>query len=129
MSDLLFNPAILTALICGFFLLIVVILFYGMYRTTKNAKRSFAAATPASAKILTIGESSASAHYGDVIVDLILEITPPAGQPYQESVSWSVQPASVSKLKEGLPLKIRIDNKNHKKIYSAEKWLSSLNTE
>jgi hypothetical protein len=117
----------MTAIVCGIGLLIVVIGFYGMYRSTKKAKQDYAQATPALAKITAVGDSSVSENYGDVTVDLTLEITPPSGAPYPLTVTWAVKPASIAKLKEGETLKIKIDPKHPQKVFSAEKWLDSLN--
>jgi len=70
-------------LICAPFAVIVVILFYGMYRSAKATKSEFDKPVPASAKVIKVGESYNSRNYGEVIVDLTFEVTPPSGSPYQ----------------------------------------------
>lgn len=121
------DPLTIIALFVGLFLVIVVILVYGMYRTASKGRGDFARAIPASARITRVGESYNSANYGTVVVKLTVEVTPPQGAPFEQTQSWAIQPASVSQLQAGRTIAIRIDTRNPQKIYSAEDWAETMN--
>jgi hypothetical protein len=123
------NPLFLVALVCGFFVLLIGGLFYNMYRTAKKGRDNYARAVPASAKIVKIGKSYTSRNFGTVDVKLTIEVIPPAGPSYELSTTWFVEPASISKLKEGETYKIKIDPKDPKKVYSAEDWAQAMGQE
>jgi len=122
-------PLQIIALVCGITTLILVIVFYGMYRTAKKGRDQVAKAVPAKARIVKIGHSSTSKNYGDVLVHLTFEVMPANGTPYELATEWAVEPASISKLEEGKILKIKIDPKNPKIIFSSESWARALGQE
>ena len=123
MSDFLVGPYIgVFAMLCGlgFVLVIIAILFYGMYRTAKKDRDQYASATPATAKVISLDDSDFSS--GGIDVVLTLEVTPPNGVPYQVSNNWSVEPLSISKVQAGCVVPVRINTKNPKIIYPADDW-------
>jgi len=123
MSDFLVGPNIgIFATVCGLglFVFFAGIGLYGMYRTAKKDRNKVASAIPATAKVISVGDSDFSSGGIDVVV--ILEVTPPNGLPYQVTNNWSVEPLSISKIQEGCTLAVKIDTKNPKIIYPAEDW-------
>ena len=123
------NPVFLVSIVCVFFALLFGGILFNMYRTAKKGRDNYAQAVPASAKILKIGKSYTSRNYGTVDVKLTIEVIPPAGPTYELSTTWFVEPASISKLKEGDTYKIKIDPKDPKKVYSAEDWAQAMGQE
>jgi len=122
-------PLQVIGLSCGFVILLLVIIFYGLYRTAQKGRDEFAKAVPATATILQIGHSHTSRNYGDVLVHLTFEVAPASGRAYELKTEWSIEPAAVSKLKEGLVLNVKIDPKDSKKLYSTETWARALGQE
>ncbi len=96
--------------------------FYGLSR---NIDRGTAArmvrATPASAKIIQVGNSYNMEHWG-TSVSLRLEVAPPGGSPYQIISVWEVQPPFLDQIKAGNTLAIKIDAQNPKVIFPAAAW-------
>ncbi len=116
----------LQLLIVVFIALVFGLLILGAYLSARKRRARFANAVPAQARVIKVGKSYDSGTYGGYDVDLVLEIIPPAGAPYQLSTTWSVEPLAMPKLKEGQTLSIKIDVGDPKKIYSAEEWAWAL---
>lgn len=114
------------ALVLAVVALIVVLAFRGMYRTAQKAREGFGRAIPATAKVVHVGESINAEGYDTVDVAVTFEVVPPSGDPYKVKTTWSVDPASVSKIQKGETVAIRIDRDDRRKIYSAEPWAQSL---
>ena len=106
---------------------LVGLFFFGFYLIAQADRKRRKQAVKASAQIVQVGHSRSSEKYGDIVVDLSLEITPPNGVPYQSKVKWRVKPASASKVQVGSSLAIKIDPKNPQSIYSAEKGIDDMN--
>jgi len=107
--------------------LFLVAAFYWMYRTAENDRHRRKRAVKASAKIIKIGHSRNSQNEGDVIVYLTLEITPPGGTPYEVDTDWWLSAAAIPKVEVGRIVAVKIDAKNPRIIYSAEKWFTDSN--
>ena len=123
MSEFLVGPYIgVFAVLCGLglFGLIIGIAFYGMYRTAKKDRHKIASALPATAKVISVGDSDFSS--GGIDVELTLEVLPPGGVPYQVTNNWSIEPLSISKIQAGSLLPVKIDAKNPKILYPDVDW-------
>ena len=114
------GPLLVIAVITGLFL-------YRSYVVAEADRKRRKGAVRASAQIIQVGHSRSSEKYGDIVVDMVLEITPPKGTPYQLNVRWRVKPASASKVQVGSSLAIKIDANNPQSIYSAEKGIQDMN--
>ena len=86
------------ALLCGLglFVFFAGIGLYGMYRTAKKSRNKVDRAIPATAKVISVGNSDFSS--GGIDVEVTFEVTPPNGVPYQVTNNWSVEPLSISKI-------------------------------
>lgn len=111
--------------VLGIILFLALMLFL-MYRTAQANRDRRKRAVKATARIVKVGHSS-NTSYGKISVFLTLEVSPPAGAPYELATEWWVDPAQSSKLEEGRTIAVRIDAKNPKLVYSAEKGLSDMN--
>ena len=108
-------------------ILLLVAAFYGMYRTAENDRKRRKQAIKATARIVKIGHSRNSQNRGDVTVYLTLEVIPPNGAPYEVDTHWWVNAASVPKVEVGRTVAVKIDAKDTKVIYSAERWFTDAN--
>ncbi len=102
------------------------LIFYRLYRVAQQGQEAFARAVPATATVLSIGDSSTANGYGGVDVELRLQIMPFGRSPYKVRTVWSVEPAALSKIQPGSTVAIKIDRDHPRKIYSAEEWAESL---
>ncbi len=116
-------------IVCALVALGLTLAFYGMYKNAKKGREGFAQAVPATAKVLKVGQSSASQSYGGIGVELTLEVMPTDGRPYRADVNWSVEPARLEEVQKGCSVASKIDPHNRKTIYSAEPWAQSLDVE
>lgn len=116
----------IVAVIIAVVVLVIVLALRGMARSAQKVRDDFARAIPATAKVVHLGESVNAEDYDTVDVTVTFEINPPTGAPYKVKTTWSVDPASVSKIQEGSMVAIRIDPADRRKIYSAETWAQSL---
>ncbi len=117
---------LIIAVILAVVALVVILTFRGMYKTAQKARDGFARAIPATAKVIRVSESVNAAGYDTVDINVTFEVVPPSGEPYHVKTTWSVDPASVSKIQKGETVAIRIDPDDRRKIYSAEPWAQSL---
>jgi len=124
MLDFISNPTLVTGSVCLLAVLLVAVMFWGFYRDARKERGRIAQAIPATARITRVGNSDTT--NGGMDVDLTFEVTPPDGAPYTVKTTWSVEPLSVSKIQPGSTVAIKIDAKDPKKIYSAEKWAWAL---
>ena len=108
-------------------IVIVGLFLFRSYTVTQADQKRRKQAVKASAQITQVGHSRSSEKYGDIVVDLTLEITPPSGAPYQLNVRWRVKPASTSKIQVGSKLAVKIDPNNPQMVYSAEKGIQDMN--
>jgi hypothetical protein len=115
------------SLVCGLIVVVVALIFFGLYRNTQKDKAAVDQGLPATAKVLKVGQSETSRNYGTVTVNLALEVTPPSGVPYTLKQVWDVDPASIANIQEGRVLAIKVDARDPKRIYSTEPWARSLN--
>jgi hypothetical protein len=106
--------------------LFLVAYFFWLYITARNERRQRKRAIKASAKIIKIGHSR-NTRDGDVIVYLTLEVTPPNGTPYMIDTDWFLGAAAIPKVEVGRIVAVKIDAKDPKKIYSAERWFTDSN--
>ncbi len=96
--------------------------FYGLSRSIdKNTAARMLRATPASAKIVEVGNSYNMRGWGTSVA-LRLEVTPSNGSPYQVISLWEVQPPFIDQMKVGNTLAIKIDAQNPKVIFPAAGW-------
>ena len=107
-------------------LLFLAVMFFLMYRTAQSNRERRKKAAKATARIVKVGHSS-NTRYGKISVFLTIEVEPPAGSPYEVATEWWVNPADASKLEVGRTLAVKIDARDPKVIYSAEKGLSDMN--
>ncbi len=86
-----------------------------------------ARATPATAKVLEVGDSFTNT-YGDLKIGLRLQVTPPAGDPYETFSMWYVKPTHIKNVQVGKALDIKIDAQNPKIIFPGEQlsWASQI---
>lgn len=89
--------------------------------TTKLHVR-IAQATPAEAKVIQVGRSLDQKNQGTVNIRLRLEVTAPDRPPYQTTVTWDVQTASVPKVQEGKQVPVKIDLENSALVYPRVGW-------
>jgi len=108
-------------------ILFLVVAFYLMYRTAEGDRHRRKQATKATAKIIKIGHSRNSEYTGEVIVHVTLEVTPPNGIPYEVDTEWWLNPTAIPKMEVGHTVAVKIDSKNPKIIYSAERWFTDSN--
>ncbi len=114
-------------LIGAVIVLFVVGMFYSMYLTARSDKEKRRQATKATAKIVKVGHSRNSEKYGGVFVHLTLEVEPPNGSPYEVDTEWWVKPGSTPQVEAGRTVRVKIDPRNPKVIYSGEPWFEDTN--
>ncbi len=96
--------------------------FYGLSRTMdKGTAARMVRATLASAKIIEVGNSYNMKGWGTSVA-LRLEVTPPAGAPYQVISVWEVEPPFLDQMRAGNTLAIKIDAQNPKVVFPAAAW-------
>jgi len=108
-------------------ILLLVYFFYRMYSIAEQDRRRRKRAVKATAKIIKIGHSRNSEYTGEVIVHVTLEVTPPNGVPYELDTEWWLNPTAIPKMEVGRTVAVKIDSKNPKIIYSAERWFTDSN--
>jgi hypothetical protein len=112
-----------------YFLAAMAVGLVGMNLLREHARRdreAFERAVPGSARVLKIGTTTPSRSYGTVLMDLLIQIRRNGVEPYEVSMIWSVQPGSVSKVKVGETLAVKVDPLDRTRIFSAEPWAHSL---
>ena len=108
-------------------ILLVVYFFFRMYQTAQGDRQRRKRAIKATARIVKIGHSRTSETDEDLMVYLTLEVTPPDGKPFEVDTMWWVQPAAAANVEVGRTVAVKIDAKNPKLIYSAERWFTDAN--
>lgn len=110
----------------GLLLLLGILWLFLRARQVKAFNRQRRRATKATARLIRIEQSTNSERTGMILVDIVLEILPPEGEPYKlKDIKWYIEPAAASKFQEGLVMNIRIDAKNKMIIFPAERWARS----
>lgn len=83
---------------------------------TDRAQPGPEAATPASATVLEVGDST-NTNSGELRTTLRLQVDPPFGPSYETLTLWHIQPAHAADVQAGKKLDIKIDQKNPQVIY------------
>jgi len=112
----------LTTTISIFFALAILAIFLKLILEAKGKQDAYARAVPATGRITEVGRSYNSGTWGGQDIDFSMEVIPPQAAPYSVKVTWSIEPLSLTKIKAGNEIAIRIDRRDAKKIYSAEQW-------
>lgn len=107
----------------GVLLVLGVLWLFFRYRQVKAFNLQRRRAKKATAKLIRIDHSANSKRSGMILVNMVLEIIPAQGAPYQlGDIEWFIEPGVAAKFQEGLMVNIRIDAKNPKIIFPAERW-------
>ncbi len=110
-------------LVIGSFILLGAAALYLRAREVKAYRSRRAKALKATARIIGVDDSENSKQTGDILANLTLEVTPPSGPAYTlHGVQFYIEPGAAPMVKEGLVMKIRIDQEDDTIIYPAERW-------
>jgi hypothetical protein len=109
----------------GFYKLLLYLLAHSGRKAMEEINATLARATPASAKVLSQGEPSMmwrKPRMSAVYSVLLLEVHPPAGEPYEASTIWEVNRTALPEIQPGRTVGIRIDSDKRSTIYPDVNW-------
>lgn len=119
------SPSVSTAvgaIVMALIVLGVVLFFRKVKQDSAKLAARLAQATPAEAKVIQVGRSLDQKNQGTVNIRLRLEVNAPDRTPYQTTVTWDVQTASIPKVQEGKQVPVKIDVENPKIVYPRVGW-------
>jgi hypothetical protein len=111
------------------FTAVAAIVWLGMNALHESARRqreSFARSVPGVARVLKVGNSTASRSYRAMVIDLLIQVHRPGVLAYELSTIWSVEYSALPRVQVGQTFAIKVDPLDPKKIYSGETWAHSL---
>jgi len=120
-----FISVVVTGGICLLVVVAVGALLFLLYRSAKKTNENIAQVATATVTRL-VDSASGGRNYGGVDIEMVLNVRPPNGLPYETRTSWAVEPAMLSKVQEGCTVVVKIDSKDPKRIYPVEEWAEFL---
>lgn len=108
---------------------IVLMVSWPIWFIVRNSRKNdeitqrLAAARPARAVLLRVGDSGHSRRLNETYVEIGLEVHEDGQAPREVTVRWVVLPASVAKLVEGAEIDVSVDATDPGQVYPRVDWL------